>query len=100
MDNIKEKIELLRTELHQHNYNYSVLNAPTISDKEFDDMMRQLQDCVRSGYDACYLNYMATLIICEISNQHRFFLSRGENGAEGIWRLRRARSCHLEALLR
>ena len=44
-------------------------------------LMRQLQDCVRSGYDACYLNYMATLIICEISNQHRFFLSRGENGA-------------------
>ena len=43
MDNIKEKIELLRTELHQHNYNYYVLNAPTISDKEFDDKMKELQ---------------------------------------------------------
>lgn len=41
---IKEKIDQLRAELHQHNYNYYVLNAPTISDKEFDDMMRQLQD--------------------------------------------------------
>ena len=41
---IKEQIDLLRAELHQHNYNYYVLNAPTISDKEFDDMMRQLQD--------------------------------------------------------
>ncbi|KAA6325251.1 DNA ligase [termite gut metagenome] len=41
---IKEKIDKLRTEMHQHNYNYYVLNAPVISDKEFDDMMRELQD--------------------------------------------------------
>lgn len=41
---IKEKIENLRAALHQHNYNYYVLNAPEISDKEFDDMMRNLQD--------------------------------------------------------
>ncbi|MCF0208698.1 MAG: NAD-dependent DNA ligase LigA [Bacteroidaceae bacterium] len=34
----------LRQQLHEHNYNYYVLNAPTISDKEFDDMMRRLQD--------------------------------------------------------
>ena len=37
---IKEKIEELRAELHRHNYNYYVLNAPEISDKEFDDKMR------------------------------------------------------------
>ena len=30
--------------LHRHNYNYYVLNAPEISDKEFDDLMRELQD--------------------------------------------------------
>lgn len=41
---VKEKIDQLRTELHQHNYNYYVLNAPEISDKEFDDLMRELQD--------------------------------------------------------
>lgn len=41
---IKSKIDLLRTQLHQHNYNYYVLNAPTISDKEFDEMMHELQD--------------------------------------------------------
>lgn len=40
----KEKIEELRAELHRHNYNYYVLNAPEISDKEFDDQMRELQD--------------------------------------------------------
>ena len=41
---VKEKIDQLRAELHQHNYNYYVLNAPEISDKEFDDLMRELQD--------------------------------------------------------
>ena len=41
---VKEKIEELRAELHRHNYNYYVLNTPEISDKEFDDMMRELQD--------------------------------------------------------
>lgn len=41
---IKEKIDQLRAELHRHNYNYYMLNAPEISDKEFDDMMRELQD--------------------------------------------------------
>ena len=43
----KEKIDQLRAELHRHNYNYYVLNAPEISDKEFDDMMRELQEMER-----------------------------------------------------
>ena len=41
---VKEEIEQLRTELDEHNYRYYVLSAPTISDKEFDDKMRRLQD--------------------------------------------------------
>ena len=41
---VKERIDQLRAELHRHNYNYYVLNAPEISDKEFDDLMRELQD--------------------------------------------------------
>lgn len=41
---IKDKIDNLRAELHRHNYKYYVLNAPVISDKEFDDLMRQLQE--------------------------------------------------------
>jgi len=40
----QEQILALREELHRHNYNYYVLNAPEISDKEFDDKMRLLQD--------------------------------------------------------
>lgn len=41
---VKEQIEALREQLHRHNYNYYVLNAPEISDMEFDRMMRELQD--------------------------------------------------------
>ena len=40
----KEKIKQLRNKLHEHNYNYYVLNQPTISDQEFDFMMHELQD--------------------------------------------------------
>ncbi len=35
-------IEELRRKLHEHNYNYYVLSQPTISDFEFDALMRQL----------------------------------------------------------
>ena len=40
----RERIAWLREELHRHNYNYYVSNAPEISDLEFDKMMRELQD--------------------------------------------------------
>lgn len=39
-----ERIEYLRNELNKHNYNYYVLSSPTISDFEFDQMMKELQD--------------------------------------------------------
>ena len=42
--NAKEKIEQLRKELSQHNYNYYVLDNPTISDYEFDTKLKELQD--------------------------------------------------------
>lgn len=37
-------IQDLRDELNQHNYNYYVLDNPTISDFEFDQKLKQLQD--------------------------------------------------------
>lgn len=40
---MKDKIETLRRELEQHNYNYYVLSAPTISDFEFDSKLKELQ---------------------------------------------------------
>lgn len=39
-----ERIIELRKELHQHNYNYYVLSAPTISDKDFDMSLKELQE--------------------------------------------------------
>ena len=44
MDIFEQRIKELRDELNRHNHNYYVLNAPTISDQEFDSMMRELQD--------------------------------------------------------
>lgn len=40
---IREAIESLREELNQHNYNYYVLDNPTISDYEFDQKLKELQ---------------------------------------------------------
>ena len=40
---IKERILALREELNQHNYNYYVLDTPTISDFEFDLKLKDLQ---------------------------------------------------------
>ncbi len=40
----QEQILKLREELHRHNYNYYVLNMPTIGDRDFDMMMHELQD--------------------------------------------------------
>lgn len=44
MDSVKQQIESLRRQLHEHNYNYYVLSQPTISDFEFDGLMRQLME--------------------------------------------------------
>ncbi len=43
-ENIQEKIERLRQELDQHNQNYYDLDAPTISDFDFDMLLQELQD--------------------------------------------------------
>ena len=43
-ENIQQKIEELREELHQHNYNYYILDEPSISDFEFDLKLKELQD--------------------------------------------------------
>jgi len=41
---IRQRIEELRKELEKHNHAYYVENAPTISDFEFDALMRELQE--------------------------------------------------------
>lgn len=44
MNEIADRIKALREELERHNYDYYVLSSPTISDFEFDQKMRELQD--------------------------------------------------------
>jgi len=42
--NIKQQIEELRAQLRAHNYQYYVLDQPSISDFEFDMLLKQLQE--------------------------------------------------------
>ena len=46
---IENKIKQLREELQQHNYNYYVLDSPTISDYEFDNKLKELQELEESN---------------------------------------------------
>ncbi len=39
----KERIARLREELNRHNHSYYVLNSPSISDKDFDMMLKELE---------------------------------------------------------
>ena len=56
MDPIKQQIDSLRAELNRHNHNYYVLNAPEISDRDFDLMLKQLEQLEREHpeYDDPY----------------------------------------------
>lgn len=42
--NSEERIKNLRAELSRHNYNYYILDNPTISDFEFDQLLKELQE--------------------------------------------------------
>lgn len=43
IDNIEHRVKKLRDELNQHNYNYYVLDKPTISDYDFDLKLKELE---------------------------------------------------------
>lgn len=43
MDPIKLRIDSLRNELNRHNHLYYVLNAPEITDRDFDMMLKELE---------------------------------------------------------
>ncbi len=44
MTSVQEKIEALREQLRRHEHLYHVLDAPEITDAEYDSMLRQLKD--------------------------------------------------------
>ncbi|HZK11208.1 MAG TPA: NAD-dependent DNA ligase LigA, partial [Atribacterota bacterium] len=43
-DNILKKIEELREKIRNHNYCYYILDDPTVSDAEYDQLMKELAD--------------------------------------------------------
>ncbi len=43
-ENIKKEIEKLRELIHYHNYRYYVLNSPEISDYEYDQLYKKLEE--------------------------------------------------------
>lgn len=54
-----ERIIELRNELNAHNHAYYVNNAPTISDREFDELMRELAD-LEAAHPECDDPYSPT----------------------------------------
>ena len=75
-EHILQRIEELREELHQHNYNYYVLDEPTISDFEFDAKLKELQE-LEAAHPEFYDPLSPTLRVGgEIKNfptiQHQF----------------------------
>lgn len=43
LDEARRRVEQLRQELEEHEYRYYVLSAPTISDRDFDLLMKELE---------------------------------------------------------
>jgi len=43
INKVKQRIEKLREVINHHNYRYYVLDSPEISDAEYDELMRELQ---------------------------------------------------------
>lgn len=44
MTDIRKEIDKLRTQIRHHDYRYYVLDSPEISDKEYDDLLKKLQE--------------------------------------------------------
>ena len=68
MKSAEEKIELLRKQLHQHNYNYYVLSQPIISDFEFDKLMHDLLELEEQYPDLHDPNSPTVRVGSDISN--------------------------------
>jgi DNA ligase (NAD+) len=43
MSEIEKRIEELREQIRGHDYNYFILNQPAISDREYDDLLKELE---------------------------------------------------------
>ena len=71
-----DRIIQLRNELHQHNHNYYVLNSPTISDQEFDRLLRELQDLEHAHPEAFDPNSPTQRVGSDLNNEFQTVLHR------------------------
>ena len=71
-----DRIIQLRNELHQHNHNYYVLNSPTISDQEFDHLLRELQDLEYAHPEAFDPNSPTQRVGSDLNNEFQTVLHR------------------------
>ena len=71
-----DRIIQLRNELHQHNHNYYVLNSPTISDQEFDQLLRELQDLEHAHPEAFDPNSPTQRVGSDLNNEFQTVLHR------------------------
>ena len=67
----KARILELRKQLHEHNHNYYVLNLPTISDFDFDMLMRELQDLEAANPDMYDPNSPTLRVGSDITKEFR-----------------------------
>lgn len=88
MSEIEKQIKQLQDELTQHNYNYYVLAAPVISDREFDEKMRRLQDLEQQYPEFADFSSPTQRVGSDLSNdfeqvEHRYpMLSLGNTYSE------------------
>lgn len=78
--NIEQQIRSLRDELREHNYNYYVLDQPSISDYEFDMKLKELQELEQKHpefYDATSptlrVGGMVTKNFETVAHEHRMY---------------------------
>lgn len=71
-----DRIIQLRNELHLHNHNYYVLNSPTISDQEFDQLLRELQDLEHAHPEAFDPNSPTQRVGSDLNNEFQTVLHR------------------------
>lgn len=71
-----DRIIQLRNELHQHNHNYYVLNSPTISDQEFDRLLRELQELEHAHQEAFDPNSPTQRVGSDLNNEFQTVLHR------------------------
>ncbi|MFA6875719.1 MAG: NAD-dependent DNA ligase LigA, partial [Parabacteroides sp.] len=89
MEEVEARIKELRDALEMHNYNYYVLSSPTISDFEFDKLMKELQTLEETHPEYADLNSPTQRVGSDLSKDfasiaHKYpMLSLGNTYSEG-----------------